>query len=97
MVPILAAALAVLAQLAAAPQPFRPGAKVHFVTPQSKVLNGVPVQVHVGTPSQKHVLCTMPMLRPQTDVDPKIVRELPKHGAKIRTIDAPACIERASR
>ena len=97
MVSMLAAALLLLAQLSAAPQPYRSGVTVQFVTPQAKTLNGVPIQVHVVTPLQKQVLCTMPMLRPQTDVDPKIVKEPPKNGAKIRTIDAPACIERASR
>lgn len=97
MMPVLAVALAVLTQLAAAPPPFRPGVNVHFVTSQSTTLNRALVRLHAVTSPSKQVLCTMPMLRPQTDVDPKIVVEPPKNGAKIRTIDAPACIERASR
>jgi hypothetical protein len=97
MVSMLAAALLLLAQLSAAPQPYRSGVKVQFVTPQSMKPNGMPVQVHVVPPPSKHVLCAMPMLRPQTDLDPKIVVEPPKNGAKIRTIDAPACIERTTR
>ena len=95
--PVLAVVLAVLTQLTAAPPPFRPGATVYFVPVQATAVKGPPVQVHVVTPLQKQVLCTMPILRPDGDVDPKIVKEPPKNGAKIRTIDAPACIERVSR
>lgn len=97
MVPVLAVVLAVLTQLTAAPPRFRPGARVHFVPLQATAVKGTPVQVHVVASPEKQVLCTMPLLRPKTDVDPKIVVEPPKNGAKIRTIDAPACIERASR
>lgn len=97
MVPVLAVVLVVLTQLTAAPPRFHPGARVHFVPLQATAVNGTPVQVHVVASPEKQVLCTMPLLRPKTDVDPKIVLELPKNGAKIRTIDAPACIERASR
>jgi hypothetical protein len=81
--------LVVITQLAAAQQPYRPGVKrVEFVTPQ----NITPKVIQ--TPQ---ALCTMPMLRPQGDVDPKIVVEPPKNGAKIRTVVVPPCIERASR
>ena len=97
MVPTLAVVLAVLVKLAATPPPFRPGATVYFVTPQSTTLDRALVRLHAVTSPSKPVLCTMPMLRPQTEVDPKIVVEPPKNGAKIRSINAPACIERASR
>ena len=80
--------LIVAAQLVA-PPPFKPSVKrVEFPTPQN-VMPKV-----VATP---HVLCTMPMLRPQGNVDPRIVVEPPKNGAKIRAIVAPTCIERVSR
>ena len=97
MVPVLAVALAVFAQLAAGPPPFRPGVNVQFVTSQSTTFDRALARLHAVTSPSKQVLCTMPMLRPQTDIDPKIVKEPPKNGAKIRTIDAPTCIERASR
>lgn len=95
MLPVLAVALAVLVQLGAAPPPHRPGVKVRFVPLPSQTRSGVAI-LHV-TPTPKQVLCTMPMLRPQTNVDPQIVVEPPKNGAKIRTLDVPVCIERASR
>lgn len=92
-----AAALVVLAQLVAAPQPYRSGVKVHFYAAQPISPKEAPMLGRVVIHPAPQMLCTMPMLRPQGNVDPKIVVEPPKNGAKIRTIDAPKCIERASR
>ena len=39
-------------------------------------------------------LCTTPLIRPHGKPDPKIVVEPPKIGVKIRSFDAPTCIER---
>ena len=88
-------AVGVFAALAAHQQPVRPMAKVRFNTPRYLVQPGsTPVVTHVLAAPQR--LCTMPMLRPEGDVDPKIVVEPPSTiDAKIRTIDAPPCIETA--
>jgi hypothetical protein len=101
MTTILAStALVLIAQLAA-PQAYRPSAKLTFGGPKQFFLvkptpgTGQAIDIYKALPPQ--VLCTMPMLRPQGDVDPKIVAEPPKNGAKIRTIDAPACIEKPNR
>ena len=100
MTTILAStALVLIAQLTAG-LPYRPSVKVtlggarQFVPLKPKATPGLVIDMH-QKPSQ--VLCSMPMLRPPADVDPKIVIEPPKDGAKIRTIDVPPCIERASR
>ena len=41
--------------------------------------------------------CVMRTIVAPKNLDPKIVVEPPKNGAKIRTIDAPACIEQPNR
>jgi hypothetical protein len=103
MTPTLAAvALAVIAQFLAGQQPFRPSAKVQFQAPQiieAPQLSKAPrvFQTPLGTyqlPGESATLCTTPILRPSTNVDPKIVVEPPKPHPKIRTIDAGTCIER---
>ena len=86
-------AVGLFAALAAHQQAMRPSAKVHFNSPRYFVQPGSkPVVTHLKPPQ---LLCTMPMLRPQGDVDPKIVIEPPATiDAKIRTVDVPPCIER---
>ena len=102
MTTILASIALVLISQLAAPQASRPSAKVtlggtqqfFLVTPKTATGTGQAIDMYKA-PSP--VLCTMPMLRPRGDVDPKIVAEPPKNGAKIRTIDVPACIEQPNR
>ena len=100
MTTVLASTALVLISQLAAPQAYRPSAKVTLGgTPQFFLVTPKPTAGHAIEvyKASSQVLCTMPMLRPQGDVDPKIVIEPPKDGAKIRTIDVPPCIERASR
>ena len=69
-------------------------AKVQFNAPRYLVQPGSqPVVTHLEAAPQR--LCTMPLLRPRRDIDPKIVVEPPSTvDAKIRTVDVPRCIER---
>ena len=100
MTTILASTALVLISQLAAPPPYRPSVKANlggarqFVPLKSKTTAAQVIEIH-QTPRQ--VLCSMPMLRPPADVDPKIVVEPPKNGAKIRAIEVPPCIETASR
>ena len=92
---LAATALAVISQFAAQ-QPYRPTVKVAVDGPRLTR----PLKVKISPQGRvteirgPQVLCTMPMIRPAAPVDTKIVVEPPKNGAKIRTIDAPTCIER---
>ena len=100
MTTILASTALVLISQLAAPQVYRPSGKVTLGgTPQFFPIKPKPAtgQAIDTYKAPRQVLCTMPMLRPQGDVDAKIVVEPPKNGAKIRTIDAPACIEQPNR
>ena len=97
MGPGLVTAVAMLAHLVSAPQPFRPMVKVDFSAQPSTGLTSLafPRAVATATPQ---VLCTMPMLRPSTNVDPKIVVEPARDiDYKIRVIEQAPCVERASR
>jgi hypothetical protein len=101
MAPLVAVTvLAVVAQLGSTPQPFRFADKRMVLwqqLPSPHILMGRAAAAIHQTPQ---VLCTMPMIRPQTDVDPKIVVETPNDAGqrfKMRTIDAPRCVERTSR
>ena len=87
-------AVGLFAALAAHQQSMRPTAKVQFNAPRYFVQPGSkPVVTHLEAGPQR--LCTMPLLRPQRDIDPKIVLEPPPTiDAKIRTLDVPRCIER---
>lgn len=88
--------LAVIAQFVAGQEALRTRATVRLQTLQIAREARV-FQTPQGTrhlPRESEMLCTMPILRPPADVDPKIVVEPPKSGAKIRTIDAGTCIER---
>ncbi len=89
-------AVGFFAALAAHQQPARPTARVHFNTPRVFVQPGAkPVITHLKAPQ---LLCTMPMLRPEGDVDPKIVVEPSKDlDYKIRIVELPPCVGRASR
>ena len=89
-------AVGLFAALAAHQQAMRPTAKVHFNSPRFFVQPGAkPVVTHLKPPQ---LLCTMPMLRPQGDVDPKIVVEPSKEvDYKMRIVELPPCVERASR
>jgi hypothetical protein len=97
MTTVLASIALVLISQLAAPQVYRPSAKVtlggtpqfFLVTP--KATTGHAIEIYKPT---AQVLCTMPMLRPQGDVDPKIVVEPPKNGARIRSVEVPPCVER---
>ena len=99
MTTILASTALVLISQLAAPQPYRPSAKVtlrgvrQFYVVEPKTATAQAIDIDKAPPQ----FCTMPMLRPQGDVDPKIVVEPPKNGAKIRAIEVPPCIETASR
>jgi hypothetical protein len=95
MGPILVAA-GLFAALAAHQQSTRPTAKVQFNAPRYVVQPGSnPVVTHLRAPQ---LLCTMPMLRPEKNVDPKIAVEPSKDlDYKIRTVEVPPCIERTSR
>jgi hypothetical protein len=97
MGPILVA-VGLFAALAAHQQhAARPTANVHFNAPRVFVQPGSkPVVTHLTNAPQ--LLCTMPMLRPQADVDPKIVVEPSKDvDYKIRIVEPPPCVERPSR
>ena len=100
MAPTLAAVtLALIAQFVAGQEALRTRARVRLQTLQIAQEARV-FQTPQGTHQlqrESATLCTTPILRPSTNVDPKIVVEPPKTDAKIRTIDAGKCIERASR
>ena len=95
MLPFLAAttALALISQLAA-PVPYKPSVRVQLGSPQFVLVNPQDAARRALTHHQPQRLCTTPLIRPQGNPDPKIVVEPPKNGAKIRSIDAPTCIER---
>lgn len=90
--------LAALAQLLAAERPARISDKYLSATRQPVRPLFAPLQQPGVAERSPQVLCTMPILRPDANVDPKIVVE-PQKGVdfKIRTIDTPACVERPTR
>ena len=96
---LVAVTLALIAQFVAGQEALRTRATVRLQALQSTQEARV-FQTPQGThhvPHESATLCTTPILRPSSNIDPKIVVEPPKNGAKIRTIDAGKCIERASR
>ena len=96
MLPVLTAtALVVISQLAN--QTYRPGVNVQFNAPQIVAPRADTEPRSIVTHHVPQRLCTMPLLRPQGKVDPKIVVEPPKNGAKIRAYEVPRCVERTSR
>ena len=97
MTTILASTALVLISQLAAPQPYKPSVKFNLGGRQFVPLQPKTAKVLDMHQAPRQVLCTMPLVRPEKDVDPKIVVEPPKNGAKIRTIDVPPCIERARR
>ena len=97
MGPALAIALALLAQLQVARQSYRPTARVQFF-PMQTLITGTQSSSEQLPHSATEVLCTMPMLRPKGDVDPRIVVEPPKDvDYKIRIVEPPPCVERPKR
>lgn len=100
MAPTLAAVtLALIAQFVAGQEAVRTRAAVRLqalqIAQEARVFQ-TPQGTH-QLPRESVTLCTTPFLRPPANFDPKIVVEPPKNGAKIRTIDAGRCVERASR
>ena len=90
--PLAVASLAVIVQLLIQP-PYPDHGKTFTITPP-KVRGNVtfvPIGKHLGEP--RHAVdCAMPMLKPEGDVDPKIIVEPPKDvDFKIRIIEAPRC------
>ena len=92
MLPTLAVASSVLlAHLAT--QPTYPGFGQPFTVSPPKVRQGL-VFVRPGqivTAQSPATACGMTILKPETDVDPKIVIEPPKNDYKIRVIEPERC------